>query len=297
MELVWFSTDTGPDSWNGKFSKCTKGGEIHRFLQQHGKSGILLLPSTDGFVRDPPDLSPDTTGINKLNFTTISDKRHAELEALLKSGHKLIYGLLCTRAYTDPKILYLPFDDEIFAKGLLQVLQPYPKLPWKDRIGKAFWRGGCSGHPFMRSRVVEALRDHPHADAKLIRRWDWNHRLPPWMFDAEAGPDVYMRHKYCLIVDGGVIASSHMWIFGTGAVPILVSHPDNRYWFYEWLVPGVNCIMVGYDLDALVQTIHWLVTHDKEAEEIAKNAQVLADRIFSADFQQAYVKSELDRLA
>ncbi len=298
MDIVWFSCDSGPDVWNGKFSKCQRGGEIQQFLKAHGKSVLCIMPKCDGFVRDPIDLVPDRTGINKLNFTVTTDSRHKELEEFLKQGRPVLFALLCTRAYSDPRILYVPFDDEIFSKGLKQVLAPYTRLPWNERKSVAFWRGGCSGHPFIRGDVVKALLGNSHADVKFIRRWHWNHNLPAEAFDegGEASPTQYMRHKYILILDGGVIASSHMWVFGSGAVPILVSHPDNRYWFHQWLIPGVNCISVGYDMDVLVRVISWLTNHDEEAKRIADAAQALADRIFSAEFQQAYLKSELERL-
>lgn len=74
---------------------------------------------------------------------------------------------------------------------------------------------------------------HPHADVKLIRQW--THHAPhlgPEFFSGGRIPlTEFLRYKYILILDGAVISSAHMWPFGSGAVPLLVTHPDNDYWF------------------------------------------------------------------
>jgi hypothetical protein len=290
MEIVSFKQDTGPSFWDGKYSKFTKGGAIQRFIEANTPSTTLVfIPICDGFVRDPPEMPRDTTGMNKLNFTK-DEPRHQELESVKErakqKSKRFIQCLLCTRNYSDPSTVLLPFDDEIFEKGL-HLQGP----PWAHRKSVAFWRGGCSGQPFIRQTVVEALRDQ---NVKLIKRWHGNRSLSEAHFGNEASIQEYMNHKYILIIDGGVIASSHMWVFGSGSVPILVSHPENNFWFNEWLIPGVNCIHVGYDMNALKGAIKFLVENDDKAQEIAKRAKALADTIFTPKFQQMYLRQKLN---
>ena len=290
LEIVSFKKDTGPSFWDGKYSKCTKDGAIQKFIETNTPSTTLaLIPICDGFVNDPPDMPKDTTGMNKLNFTK-DEPRHQELESLKQrakqESKRFIQCLLCTRNYSDPSTVLLPFDDEIFEKGL-HLQGP----PWAHRKPIAFWRGGCSGQPFIRQTVVEALPDH---NVKLIKRWHGNRSLPENLFGNEASIQEYMNHKYILVIDGGVIASSHMWVFGSGAVPVLVSHPQNNFWFNQWLIPGVNCIHVGYDMTALKDAIKFLIENDTKAQEIAKRAKALADTIFTPKFQQMYLRQKLN---
>jgi hypothetical protein len=290
MEIVSFKQDTGPSFWDGKYSKFTKGGAIQRFIEANTPSTTLaFIPICDGFVNDPPDMPRDTTGMNKLNFTK-DDPRHQELKSVKErakqKSKRFIQCLLCTRNYSDPSTVLLPFDDEIFEKGL-NLQGP----PWAHRKSMAFWRGGCSGQPFIRQTVVEALRDQ---NVKLIKRWHGNRSLSEAHFGNEASIQEYMNYKYILVIDGGVIASSHMWVFGSGAVPILVSHPENNFWFNEWLLPGINCIHVGYDMNALKDAIKFLVDNDDKAQEIAKRAKALADTIFTPKFQQEYLRQKLN---
>ena len=290
MEIVSFKKDTGLSYWDGKHSKCTKGGAIQKFIEANTPSAtIAFIPICDGFVNDPPEMPRDTTGMNKLNFTK-DEPRHQELESVKQrakqESKQFIQFLLCTRNYSDPSTILLPFDDEIFEKGL-QLQGP----AWAHRKATAFWRGGCSGQPFIRQTVVEAL---PDQNVKLIKRWHGNRSLPETLFGNEVSIQEYMNHKYILVIDGGVIASSHMWVFASGAVPILVSHPDNNFWFNEWLLPGVNCIHVGYDMKALREAIQFLIKNDTKAQEIARRAKALADTIFTPKFQQDYLKQKLN---
>ena len=95
-----------------------------------------------------------------------------------------------------------------------------------------------------------------------------------------------------LIIDGNVIASSHMWAFASGAVPILVSNAT--CWFSRFLIPFVNYIPILYDLSDLQEKINWILDHDSEAEQIAKNALEFARTIFSAEFQRKYIREEIE---
>jgi hypothetical protein len=106
----------------------------------------------------------------------------------------------------------------------------------------------------------------------------------------------HFAYKYILIVDGNVIASSHQWVFGSGSVPIMVTHPGNGYWFQKYLEPMKNYVPVSYDLSDLDEKIEWLVAHDVEAREIADNALRLARTVLSSEFQKKYIDDEVQRI-
>lgn len=163
-----------PVYWSGKHSELKYGGAIEAFintwLQENNPTWSLAIPSIDGFVEYPQDLPKDQTGIRVLDFSATDPKR-AEYESLKKQG--TVFGILCSRSHKCSHALFFPMDDAIFEKGLSQVLPPLPS--WKSRKSTAFWRGGFSGHPFIRGDVVKALHNEPNTDVKLIARWQWNH--------------------------------------------------------------------------------------------------------------------------
>lgn len=212
-------------------------------------------------------------------------------------AHSVI-GCLCTRSSTDPsRYVYIPHDDAIFQVGLRSVLSPFPQVAWEDRKAVAFWRGGASGfdRPSLRVQVAQALIDHPNADVRITPwgGWETGQGISPELFAPRCDPSAFFGVKYLLIVDGNCIASSHQWTFGTGAVPIMITHPENVYWFQRYLIPGVNYVSVRYDLSDLRETLDWLVAHDAEAKQIAENALHLADTIFSPSFQRTYLDEAL----
>ena len=116
------------------------------------------------------------------------------------------------------------------------------------------------------------------------------------MFDEDRHIDYQVTFKYILILDGACIASAHQWVFASGSVPIILSHPENNFWFKKYLKPGVHYVPVKYDMSDMEQTIEWLREHDDEAKQIAENARKFALEILSAEFQRGYLFEEVTRL-
>lgn len=258
------------------------GGAIETYLSEsldrRGIRHTVLLVKSDGLV-------PDASGAPALTS-----------EATLPP-HTVI-GCLCTRGLASSRpYLLLPHDDDIFHRGLSAVLSPFPRPAWETRNPIAFWRGGASGfdRPSLRVRVARCLADHPAADVRITPwgGWETGQEIPPALFAPRCDPSLAFRYKYLLIVDGNCIASNHQWTFGTGAVPILITHPDNRFWFQRYLTPWVHYVPIRYDLSDLRETLDWLVTHDAEAKQIAEAATQLAERIFSPEGQRAYLDDAL----
>lgn len=268
--------------WDGGYSRMGVGDAIESYvtesLERQGLTYTLLLMKSDGIVSD-------ATGAPALT-------KEPSL------GPQTVVGCLCTRGVRSPRpYVLLPHDDAIFRHGLAAVLSPFPRPAWEDRKPIAFWRGGASGfdRPSLRVRVARCLANHPHADVRITPwgGWENGQEISPDLFAPRCDPSVFLQHKYLLIVDGNCIASNHQWTFGTGAVPILVSHPDNAFWFQRYLTPWVHYIPIRYDLSDLRETLDWLVSHDAEAKAIAEAASRLADMIFSPAFQRAYVDEVL----
>ena len=264
--------------WAGEYSVMGIAGSIEtflfHFLQGLPDSVSLVIPFCDGLMF------------------------HSEARAILKDAPRPIMGLLTTRFHiTEDPILLLPLDDDIFSRGLLPVLSGIPRLAWEERIARVFWRGRTSGgYPSVRTRTVEALAGSDHNVRLLDSPWNQGLPIPAEHFGEASGLDVHFRYKYILILDGNQIASNHMWVFGSGAVPIMITHPCNEYWFKRFIVPMVHYVPVAYDLSDLDKKIGWLQDHDFEARNIMENAMHLAATVFSAEFQQQYLRDEVQRI-
>jgi len=281
--------------WNNKYSACVEDGAIIRYLREIPSDEILAVPYGDGLV--------EQKDFGTTNLYMGYDK-HIILGVLAARPSKTIQNRLLT----------LPLDDEIFAIGLRKVLErdiPNLNLPWADRKPVAFWRGAYSSDMKLRKKVVPELQGDANIDALFVRTpWggekDWEGKK--WaevehLYDAAIAKDgtgrpipltEFVKHKYIIIIDGIVIASSLQWVFGSGSVPILVTHPDNDFWFKEYLVPYVNYVPAQEAAD-VKNRVRFLVENDELARAIAQNAQALADKIFSPDFQRQHLRKKLQR--
>ena len=296
---------TVPLYWSGGYSHCHVGASIERYVldaicRQPTKVSAIFTQS-DGLIEDSMFEEMITTLGREDKANTPAAKICAELEAETRIGTTPILAMLCSRRVQRKNLLLLPLDDHTFDVGLKTVLGGIPKPAWADRKPVAFWRGGSSGceRPTLRLRVMDCLYDSPHADVRVTPGgWDFNDKDIPerYFTSTRASIETHVENKYILIVDGNCIASAHQWVFGSGSVPIMITHPDNDYWFKRYLTPMVHYVPIQYDLSDLQEKLQWLVDNDAAAEQIAKNAMQFADTHFTPEFQRAYVDMELNRI-
>ena len=286
MVYVELPCDVGkPYRWGMPFSYCHSTGPIVEFMKTLIPDGkTLVIPACDGHAETDSPTQP----VHWYDYT-YADTTEGIQE--LKNANPDIIGVLCARNHHNEKEILMPLDDETFVRGLPLI----SNLSWEERLPILFWRGGASGTPCLRGDVVTRFLDHPHMNLRLVDHYG-RRGYPDMLFAENAAPQVYCKHKYILILDGTIISSSHQWVFGSGSVPILVTHPANRFWFKEHLIPYVNYIPVSLSMNELDSVVTWLRENDDRARQIATNAMALAARIFSPHFQMAYLHREVVRV-
>jgi hypothetical protein len=288
------------DLWNGKYSVAHARGsmiqylktEFERLWKETATPFLCVIPCTDG------DLNR-----NHLAAYIERSKRDGQILILGTLGQTVEDTVEDSNGIKDIRYLYLPLDDHFFDHGLGDFLANAERNPWSNRISKAVWRGGCSGgcssveasRETARIRTVAALNDAPDiADVKLCWWWSENKGIPSEHFGSRMEVEEMLKYKLMLIIDGNVIASSHMWSFASGAVPILISNA--RCWFSDFLVPYVNYIPVTYDLSDLQEKIRDVLAHDDDAKELASRAMEFTRTHFSPEFQRRYLTESISRL-
>lgn len=291
MGYVELPSDTGkPYRWGMPQSFCRSNGAIVSFVKtlaaQINPDAAVVIPACDGIAHADPSEGLESAPTWRLDLAYPSQSRQE-----LDTAAPHVIGALCTRNYIDPRIVHLPLDDQTFVSGL----QGIPSVPWESKSPIAFWRGGTSGTPFVRRAFVERVRDNPWCDAKFVDHYG-SRGIPPSDFAPEVGLDTFVRHKYIVVMDGAVISSSHQWVFGSGSVPVLITHPLNMFWFKSHLKPWVNYVPVSYSLTDLEPTLQWLREHDDESKRIATAAMDLAQTVFSPSFQRDYVTRQMERV-
>ena len=275
-----------PFIWNGKYSLAKVNGSIINYVETYLKkikNNILcIVPLSDGDIQ--------SKDIEDLNISSILH---------IKSNIKSVIGTLSQKT-EDPqyKYLYLPLDDDFFELGTSHFF-PEESLPtWEKRQPIAFWRGGCSGGGMesARCRTVGELLNYKHADVKCLSRYGWDDgkNIPENYFGNEVHYTEYMQYKFVFIIDGNVIASSHMWTFAIGAVPLMISNAT--YWFSTFLKPYENYIPINYDLSNVKEVIDWLLKNDDKSKQIAENALRFSKDYFNPEFQKKYIEESINHL-
>ena len=287
-----FSTHRPSDhAWAGLFSRCKIDGPIIAYMKsivdQLPVNKRLIVPFCDGFM-DVRNYGHCIKDLEDLNNASTSDD---------------IVGVLCSRNLLDQRLVYMPLDDDSFEQGMASHRSP---IPWDQKKPIAYWRGAATGGFFPTPRTNLVLRSGPHIDAKLVRG-EYHlhsvayagHLLESYNSDTywsdRVPPEDHGNYKYLFIVDGNCIASSHQWIFASGSVPIIITHPKNEFWFKKYLKPMETFVPIDYSLCDLEERIQWLVDNDDKAKQIAENALHFAETVLSAEFQKTYLRNEITR--
>jgi hypothetical protein len=279
-----------PVYWTGDYSNAIAKGAIEQFvlktLAECQWTGWYSMPRSDGDIT----MAELTTYLSKHGHLT-----EAEATEWITTGRVLL-GTVAYRMSDIPKTVLLPQDDTIFIHGLT-TLFPREHLPaWESRKPLVFWRGACScdyrNQRFLRREVVKALLNHPGCDVKLVRKWHEGKDIPDTYFGDKMPIQTFLDHRYLLILDGNGISSSHMWVFASGAVPILIS--NNEFWFKPYLISYKNYVPIKEDLSDLYEVLDWLFTHPEEAKQIADGAYRMASIVFSTDFQRDALRCQIE---
>jgi hypothetical protein len=279
-----------PFYWHAQHSAFVPNSFIEKFISKINTDRPIILHKNDAFISKED--YPQGYGDCLKNEDYIDN----DLEKL---GNPII-TILATRGIERKNLLYLPYDDDIFEYGMEKILSSIPNPSWEQKKPIVFWRGGASGYdtPSIRTKVVEKLYNCPYADVKLTKWGGWENgkNIPEEYFGDRCGLDKHFQYKYILAVDGSCISATQGWAFGSGSVPIIVTHPKNNFWCKKFMKPMVNYVPVQYDLSDLKENIDWLVANDDKALEIAKNALKFSKIVFSSEFQKNYITFELQRI-
>lgn len=314
LEWIELSTSSNPivripsnlhTYWDGGYSRCLANGSIEAYvkesIQKQNLNVSAIFSMSDGFV-DKIEFNKMQKALGRPLHANTSESDFINLELTANQGTQAIVCMLCSRLFNKPNALLLPLDDDTFQYGLKQVLSTIEKPKWEERHSIAFWRGGSSGidrPESLRMKVTKTLYGNPLTDIKITKWGNWENEkdIPEEHFGDRCGLDKHFRYKYILIVDGNLIASNHQWVFGSGAVPIMITHPENKWWFKNLLKPMEHYVPISYDLSDLEEKIQWLVDNDDKAKQIAEHAVKFSEEVFNPEFQRKYIDRELARIS
>lgn len=293
--VVHVPSDLG-HTWASPDCGLFVGGAMYQFVVNSIRPYALtaIFPKSDGVIGDD-EYDRMIASLGREEQVVTPGRVYRTLEQQAHPGTRPIVCMHSSRDFGSPSLMLMPWSDKVFEYGL-----SFPQIRWEDKQPTVIWRGGSSGfyRPSIRMLIVERLFGVPNTDVRFTRGgWPVNDNIiPDQHFGDHMAAEEQMKYKFMLVVDGNTPASNGQWAFATGSVPILVTHPGNRWWADTELQPMVNYVPVKYDLSDLVEKIEWLVTHDAEARIIAENALKMSKRVFSPSFQRGYLSNRIRQI-
>ena len=101
------------------------------------------------------------------------------------------------------------------------------------------------------------------------------------------------KYKYILYIEGHCAACRYGFMMSLGSVILKVNSTvvADQMWYFPLLRNGYDHIVINSDYSNLEDVLNWCHNHDKECEQIAKNARQLYDRFISRDGILDYLQS------
>lgn len=163
------------------------------------------------------------------------------------------------------------------------------KYPWNQKEAKCIWRGATTGGEFSvknflslnRAQYVQFSLHHPTIlDARFTEvvqckndrevKKRFNNFFAPYLSIEEQ-----LKYKYQLVLDGNSCPYSKLsWGLFSNSL-VLKEESANKQWYYSALNPGIHYLPVKKNL---LDSIRWAKGHDLEAEEIANNSKLFAEK-------------------
>ena len=180
----------------------------------------------------------------------------------------------------------------------------YPEkfdTPWEIKKNIAVFRGGSTGcgtttETNMRLKIAEmGLKNKKYLDAGIT---NWNVRPRknrgekhlstihpgqlPFGLTSKLSPEEQSEYKYIVHIKGHVSAFRLSLELSMGSVILYVKNPW-KIWYTDMLEPYKHYVPVKDDLSDLISQIKWCINHDKECQEIAKNAVEFYNKYLQKD--------------
>ena len=305
------SAETYDDVWGDQ-----NVGSLSHMLDTVCK--LYTIPDVDFFInkRDCPYLKNDLTE----PYHHLVNSKTMPLNSHKYDSYAPILGYT-----TSPHFMDIPIpvnDDWELGTGLIfqpncndgyQKIKNVNRIPWKDRIPTAFFRGGATG-PGTTIQNNQRLKL-----ASLSKEWNddildagitsWNARdktyigepmtyIHPKKLGLKKKNRIPMqeqvKYKFIVYVDGHSAAYRMSSLLYLGSLVLMVDSIEKyQLWYFHLLQPFIHYVPVKSDLSDLRKQIQWCIDNDDKAEQIAKNALEFYRKYLTKENQALYVKNVL----
>ena len=146
-------------------------------------------------------------------------------------------------------------------------------LNFKDKSGsRVFWRGESNGWEHTR-KLLFTRNDTRACTDIAITRWAAKSHGP-----GEVAPEValplMLQYKYLLSVEGNDVATNLKWLLASESVAFKRKARVISWALEHLLVPGIHFVALKDDFSNICDQHKFCVLHEKDCEEISRQATV-----------------------
>lgn len=150
------------------------------------------------------------------------------------------------------------------------------KVPWKDKIQKAFWRGRDSRRE--RLDLIDIARQRSDLFNATITNFfffrDEANRYGPT--EKHISFHDFFDYRYQISIDGTVAAYRFPYLLAGDSVVLKQDSPYYEH-FYKNLKPMIHFIPIKRNLSDLVEKLKWAIQNDDLVQKIARNGRQFAE--------------------
>ena len=261
------------------------------------------IPDIEFFInrRDFPLLTKDGTE----PYDGVWNSEQKKLVSHLYRKYVPILSMSKTDKYAD--VLNPTWDDwarvqkDIWFPNTCRDYEDNFDTPWERKKNIAVFRGGSTGcgttiQTNMRLKIAEmGLKNKKYLDAGIT---NWNVRPRknrgekylqtihpdklPFGLISRLSPKEQSKYKYIVHIQGHVSAFRLSLELNMGSVILYVKNPW-KIWYTDMLKPYKHYVPIKEDLSDLISQIKWCINHDKECQEISKNALEFYNKYLQKD--------------
>jgi hypothetical protein len=199
--------------------------------------------------------------------------------------------------------------ERLWHRDIEKINQANRKIPWNQRIEKAFWRGTTSDKRYS----LENYSSKPR-----FRLSHLSQQAPEWIdagFNSAYSEELrtffreigvlkghqtlaeHIRFKYLPVLDGWMCTyPGFQWRLLSGSLTMKQESNEIQY-FYSALKPYVHYLPIRNDMSDVVEKVRWAKEHDAECEQMAVNARQFALQHLMPEPIYAYFYAVLKRYA
>lgn len=202
------------------------------------------------------------------------------------------------RYFDDKNAVILKLDDGRHFGDIKKI--PPIDIPFSEKQNIIIWRGVSTGNSKKKGNRFTLTSKYVNYDEskinvgfnELVQMSDSQKQNHKQFVKKSMSIKDQLKCKYILSIEGNDVASGLKWQLYSNSV-VIMPKPNMVSWAMEdQLIPYVHYVPVNDEFSDLEEIYEWCINHDKECEQISKNATEYIEQ-FLDEKNETFLQQEI----